>query len=212
MIVLSDLSGTLTKGSPVAGLAKWPGERQSKTRSRLYLASIMGSYLLTKMGLIDWSRWTAWVIGSALPLIREATPERLDEMSEWTVEHELWPQRRPDVLARLEAHRQEGARITLVTSVYQPTADAFARRIGADAIATPVSCHNGVARLSGELVAGPGKMNQVRARLGVDRVDFAYGDTVTDIPMLAFADHAVAVYPDDGLRQAALENGWEILE
>ena len=50
-------------------------------------------------------------------------------------------------------------------------------------------------------------MDQVKARLGVDRVDFAYGDTVSDIPMLAFAEHGVAVYPDEALRQEAEAHG-----
>jgi len=212
MIVLTDLNGTLTTGSPVVGLAKWVGQRQSRLRSRLYLASTMGSYLLARRGWIDWTGWVERLMVSALPLIKDATPALLGEMAEWTVENELWPKRRPDVLARLEAHRLAGDRIILVSSVYQPTAAAFAGRIGAEAIATAVTCEHGKARLSGQLVAGPGKMDQVKARLGVDRVDFAYGDTVSDIPMLSFAGYGVAVYPDPGLRRAAQANGWEILE
>jgi phosphoserine phosphatase len=51
----------------------------------------------------------------------------------------------------------------------------------------------------------------VLARLGVERVDFAYGDTVLDIPLLEHADHPVAVYPDEKLRAMATERGWEII-
>ncbi|NJN79988.1 MAG: hypothetical protein HC797_05695 [Anaerolineales bacterium] len=43
------------------------------------------------------------------------------------------------------------------------------------------------------------------SRLNVKRVDFAYGDTVLDIPLLEHAEHPVAVYPDAKLKQIALE-------
>ena len=46
--------------------------------------------------------------------------------------------------------------------------------------------------------------------LDVDRLDFAYGDTAQDIPLLEHADHPVAVYPDEALKTTALERGWEI--
>ena len=49
------------------------------------------------------------------------------------------------------------------------------------------------------------------SRLGVDRVDFAYGDTIQDVPLLEHADHAVAVYPDEALKAVAIGRGWEIL-
>jgi len=49
------------------------------------------------------------------------------------------------------------------------------------------------------------------SRLGVQRVDFAYGDTIMDVPLLEHDDHPVAVYPDSKLKNYALERGWEIL-
>jgi phosphoserine phosphatase len=42
----------------------------------------------------------------------------------------------------------------------------------------------------------------VLSRLGVDRVDVAYGDTWMDIPLLEHAEHPVAVYPDEKLKNA----------
>jgi phosphoserine phosphatase len=38
----------------------------------------------------------------------------------------------------------------------------------------------------------------------------AYSDSVHDLPLLTFADKAVAVNPDDHLRRIALEKGWKI--
>jgi phosphoserine phosphatase len=65
--------------------------------------------------------------------------------------------------------------------------------------------------VAGDLVAQERKIEQVLARLGVERVDFAYGDTVQDVPLLEHADHPVAVYPDEALKAVATQRGWEIL-
>ena len=54
MIVVSDLIGTLTTGSPVLGLVSWVRHHQSKLRAQLYLASIMPSYFLVKRGWINY--------------------------------------------------------------------------------------------------------------------------------------------------------------
>jgi len=70
---------------------------------------------------------------------------------------------------------------------------------------------NGQLRMVGELVASEKKIEQVLSRLGVKRVDVAYGDTVMDIPLLEHADYPVAVYPDKKLKAVALERGWEII-
>lgn len=40
---------------------------------------------------------------------------------------------------------------------------------------------------------------------------FAYSDSVTDLPLLELVGHPVAVNPDRGLREAARDNGWQIL-
>ena len=66
-------------------------------------------------------------------------------------------------------------------------------------------------RIAGELVADEKKIEQVLSRLGVERVDVAYGDTALDIPLLEHADRPIAVYPNEKLRAVAQERGWEII-
>jgi phosphoserine phosphatase len=60
-------------------------------------------------------------------------------------------------------------------------------------------------------VASENKIGQVLSRLGVERVDYAYGDTEQDLPLLEHADHPTAVYPDKKLKTVALDRGWEII-
>ena len=211
MIVVSDMMGTLTTGSPVLGLVDWVRHNQSKLQAQLYMASIMPSYFIAKRGWIDWQNWAQKLMIDSLKMIRDATPEKMKAVSEWAVEHDLWKKRRDDVIARLKAHAASGAQVYIASSVIEPIIEPFARRIGVQTIGTPVEYLNGRVRVAGELVAQERKIEQVLSRLGIDRIDFAYGDTAQDIPLLEHADRPVAVYPDEALKAVALTRGWEIL-
>jgi phosphoserine phosphatase len=211
MIVASDLMGTLTTGSPFLGLVDWVKHNQSKVRANLYLAAIMPSYVLAKNGLIDWQTWGQKLMVNSLSYIKDANPEILSHASEWVVEHNFWKKRREDVVARLVSHREQGAKIYIASSVVEPFIEPFARRIGAQTIGTPTEIINGRVRMVGQLMSNEKKIEQVLSRLGVDRVDVAYGDTILDVPLLEHADHPVAVYPDAKLKAIALQRGWEII-
>ena len=211
MIVISDMMGTLTTGSPFLGLVDWVKHNQSKLRANYYLAVITPSYLLAKNGLIDWQSWGQNLMLKSLSYIKNADEEKVRHASEWVVEHNLWKKRREDVVARLIRHREEGAQVYIASSVVEPFIEPFARRIGAQVIGTPTEIVGGRLRASGDLAAKERKIEQVLSRLGVDRLDVAYGDTWMDIPLLEHADHPVAVYPDEKLKALAKERGWEII-
>lgn len=211
MIVVSDMMGTLTTGSPVIGLVDWVRHNQSKTQAQLYMLSIAPSYFMAKRGWIDWQKWGQDLMVKSLKMVKNATPEKMKWVGEWAVEQNLWQKRREDVIARLIEHKSQGAQVYIASSVVEPLIEPFARHIGAQTIGTPVEYKDGRVRLASELVADEKKIEQVLSRLGVDRVDFAYGDTVLDIPLLEHADHPVAVYPEPKFRSIAQARGWEIL-
>ena len=211
MIIVSDMMGTLTTGSPFLGLVDWVKHNQSNLRANFYMAAITPSYVLAKNGLIDWQKWGQKLMVDSLAYIKDADEEKLRHASEWVVEHNLWAKRREDVVARLVQHREAGGQVYIASSVVEPFIEPFARRIGAQVSGTPVEVRNGRIRMVGGLVADEAKVEQILGKLGVKRVDFAYGDTVLDIPLLEHAEHPVAVYPDAKLKSVALERGWEII-
>lgn len=210
MIVISDMMGTLTTGSPVLGLVDWVGHNQSKTQARWLMASMMPGYLLAKIGLVDIIPWGQKLMIESLGWLRDVTPEKFDQVADWAVKHNLWRNRRADMISRLSEHAQSGAQVYIASSVVEPIAQSFARRFGAQAIGTRLQIENGRARLATSLVASDRKIQEVLTRLNVTRVDYAYGDTAMDIPLLEYADHPVAVYPDKCLYAAAKERGWQI--
>jgi len=211
MIVVSDMMGTLTTGSPVIGLVDWVRHNQSKMQAQLYMLSIAPAYFIAKRGLIDWQKWGQDLMVKSLKMVKDATPEKMKLVGEWAVEHDLWKKRREDVIARLTDHKSRGAQVYIASSVVEPLIEPFAKRIGVQTIGTPVAYKNGHVQLAGGLVAQERKIEQVLSRLGVERLDFAYGDTEQDIPLLEHADHPVAVYPDEKLKKYALARNWEIL-
>jgi phosphoserine phosphatase len=211
MIIVSDMMGTLTTGSPFLGVVDWVKHNQSKAQANLRMAAIMPTYLLAKGGLIDWQAWGQKLMVESLGYIRNADETKVRQVSEWIVEHDFWKKRRPDVIERLIKHREAGAQVYIASSVVEPFIEPFARRIGAQVLGTPTEIVNGKLRMVGELKANEKKIEQVLSRLAVDRVDVAYGDTILDVPLLEHADHPVAVYPDKKLKVVALERGWEVI-
>jgi phosphoserine phosphatase len=211
MIVISDMMGTLTTGSPILGLLDWIKVHQSKAQARWLLASMMPSYLLVKLGLIDPQSWGQGLMVKSLTWLKDMDEVKFSQACEWAVEHNLWLKKRESVIARLQEHVKQGAQVYLASSVVEPIAEAFARRIGVQAIGSPVEIEGGNVRLVDGLVSSERKIQEVLRRLGVEQVDYAYGDTFMDIPMLENAVHAVAVYPDRRLLEEAKVNGWEIL-
>lgn len=211
MIVVSDMVGTVTTGSPVIGLIKWVRSNQSALRANFYFGRHLPAYFLSKWGLIDSQELGQRLMFTALPLIKNPTQKSLNQMGEWSVEYELWPKRRQDVLDKLTKHVKEGAQVYIASSVYEPTVTAFASRVGMHGIGTPLEILNGRVQFMRTLIAAEQKAEVVMSQLGVDKVDVAYGDTWADIPLLEHADRPIAVYPDAELKITAQKRGWEIL-
>lgn len=210
MIVVCDMGGTLSKGAPVLALIKWVKENQNALRGNAYMLSIFPSYFLAKNGMLDMNKWVAKLMATSLRMIKDATPEIFDEICEYIVETQMWPERRVDMIARIRQHVQDGDEVHIASGGWEPLVQAFAERIGAQGMGTHMAFRDGQVMLAEDIAHGQLKINKVLNRLGVTRVDVAYGDTHADILLLEHADHPVAVYPDEGLKAAALERGWEI--
>jgi phosphoserine phosphatase len=44
------------------------------------------------------------------------------------------------------------------------------------------------------------------------RIIAAYGDTLSDLPMLEMSENPIAIYPDAGLRKLAESRGWQMID
>jgi len=120
-----------------------------------------------------------------------------------------------------EAHRhiREGTRVVLLTGTIMPLARPFSKQLGVeDVIAIELETRDGVytGRLAGNSISGEEKARiiaEISASEGIPLSDcYAYGDSISDFPMLACVGHPTAVNPDSRLRAEAKRRGWSIQE
>lgn len=212
--VVSDLEGTLTTGETWRIVGEYLKAHGRAARYSVFFYTHLPGAMAARAGLINAQRYRERWFEDMTALMAGFSQAQIADLAH-VIAEELWRARRANVIVELEQHRAAGARILIASGTYQQAAEAFATRIGAEAIATPLQfdsagCATG--RLDGVVSTGEVKAARVRAWLGDDTLLAAYGDTEGDIPMLRIAAQPVAVCPDAALRAEAIKRGWRIVE
>jgi len=120
-------------------------------------------------------------------------------------------------IERVAWHVAQGHRVILVSGTLEPLALALATYLPgpAEVCATVLEACDGrwTGRLRGEHMSGAAKARAVRsvaARLGLSLWNsYAYGNAITDLPMLDSVGRRVAVNPSPRMRRIALSEGWQ---
>jgi HAD superfamily phosphoserine phosphatase-like hydrolase len=210
-IIVTDLDGTLTTGSSWQGFRSYFKKTYNALAYKLFFIRFLPHIPLMKLGLLNRTKtMTIWLQGE-IGLMRGMPISEVNAMAEWVVFNELWPKGRADVLRELEKKRLSGTQIVVVSGAYQPLVEAFARKIDANAIGTQLRYEDG--KLQGiELPVNSyqRKAEKVRATFPDARIVAAYGDTMSDLPMMEMSEQPVAVYPDAKLLQVAKEKRWRV--
>jgi phosphoserine phosphatase len=211
-VIVTDLEGTLTTGSSWRGFRSYYKQHYSVLSYNLFFARFLIHFPLMKFGLINRHKtMTAW-LRAEIGLMRGMPTTEVNAMAEWVVFNELWPKCRQDVLLELEKKRLSGVQIVVVSGVYQPIVEAFARKLDARAIGTQLIYENG--KLNGiELPVNSyqRKAEKVRTRYPNAPIVAAYGDTLSDLHLLEMSEMPIAVYPDTKLLRVAVERGWRVM-
>jgi HAD superfamily hydrolase (TIGR01490 family) len=119
--------------------------------------------------------------------------------------------------ALAQMHLDAGQQVWLVTATPVELAQIIARRLGlTGALGTVAESADGVftGRLVGDILHGPAKAQAVRALAAREGLNLrrctAYSDSHNDVPMLSVVGTAVAVNPDQDLRELARARGWQV--
>jgi HAD superfamily hydrolase (TIGR01490 family) len=120
----------------------------------------------------------------------------------------------------LRDHQAQGHVVALVSGSPQQLLDAVAAGLGIEhALGTSLEVKDGryTGSMTGPLSMNEGKVAVVEEWARQENLDldwsnsFAYGDGRGDLYLLERVGHPVAVYPDEVLKAAAEERGWQIL-
>lgn len=135
------------------------------------------------------------------------------------VTRRLLPRIRPVMRGRLAEHRRGGDFIVLLTGTPSFIAAPLAAALHADGfIATRCAATGGRFTAAPPAVHPFGREKLQRAadlgnRHGLSLSQaVAYADSHYDLPLLSYVDRPVAVFPDRGLKAAAHQYAWEIID
>jgi phosphoserine phosphatase len=213
--VATDLEGTLTAAEGWKSIRHYFEVHGRRADFLRFFITQLPRLALNRLGWLDTPGMRQRWMEDQARLFKGYTPSELAEIGAWVVEHEFWPKRREAVVAEVMRHQASGGHVILVSALYQPLLDVFARRLAherVEAIGTPLEFRNGRAtgRCAGPICAGEVKAQRVKEHIRAGMLEAAYGDTGPDAPMLKLSRRPVAVYPDNALRRIAHEHGWRV--
>jgi phosphoserine phosphatase len=212
-IIVSDIEGTLTTGSSWKALRAYYKENISALTYNLFFLGWAPRYLLVKLGLIP-RKWAIdrWMLGE-IQLFKGLTQDEFRKLSQWVVDVEMWPKRRRSIISELENYSRDGVKIVVVSSAYQPIVDAFAVKLNAIGIGSQVIFQEGkITGVELPINSHEHKAEAIQKQFPGVEIVSSYGDTPSDIPMMALSRAPVAVHPVAALRQTAETRGWRIVD
>lgn len=212
-IVISDIEGTLTTGSSWKALQKYYLTYLNPWVYRIFLFRWLPRYPLVQAGILDRKKAMAEWMRREINLLKGYSPDEFNKIAEWIVENEMWSQKREYLIKELEEYKTSGIKIVLVSSAYQPFVDRFADHIGADSIGSSLIYEeNKLTGVSSPVNAYQQKADNILARYKNEKITAAYGDTISDLPMMELSEEPIAVTPSAELRKIAEHRGWRIIE
>lgn len=209
--VFVDIDRTLYKGYSQADFLKWL-EKRGKVKPGT-VRHLVWYMFEEKIHLLAHSK----LMRLAYTFTQGWTEAELAAEAEIFFKEHCVPKLVHNLLPILKDHQKRGHQIFLVSEVIRPLARHFKEFIGAHDIAV-TQLKKSQGRYTGEVVQfcfGIEKAKRVEAlalEYGIDlHRSYAYGDSLSDFPMLHIVRHAVAVRPKSALHKIALQSRWPIV-
>jgi len=212
-VAIFDLDGTLVVGQTQALLVRFL--RKQRVVSRMFVLGTALWFLLYKAGLVKATEASRAKGAEVLTGLRAEDAARLMECF---TEEVMMPRLHPASTAALAEHRAAGDSVVVVSAALEPLVEALSARLGVTEYAG-ARCEMMDGKYTGRLggaIPYAGEKARVAERFiathGADPADcWAYADHDTDLELLRFVGHPVAVNPRPGLRAEAEREGWPIL-
>jgi len=158
------------------------------------------------------------ILASAVKLLKGQQEQDLQKRTREFYEEMVQGNYRPRALEVLEAHREQGERIVMLTASSNYLADLIGRELHFDEILANRFEIDNDSRFSGrpegQVCYGTGKLVYARkcaqeCGISLDVCTF-YSDSVSDLPVFEAVGNPVVVHPDRRLLRIAKHRGWRI--
>ena len=209
-----DLDGTITKRGTYTPFIIFVARRNPP--KFLHAFSIIAAMLLYKLRLLARERLKEIMLKAALGGARRK------DVSAYAVAFAKRCIRkglRPGAVHAIARHRAAGDLLVLATASFEFYAECLGRRLGFDTIVGTKAEWNDDDTLSGRIAGfncrGPEKLRRISGLLPDLRDRYrvvAYSDNYVDVPLLCWADQAIAVNPNRRLRSLAAREGFQVVD
>lgn len=211
-LAVYDLDGTILDGdSHAILLAELVLRSGASARARVDIA--LGG-VAWALGLVDDDHTKA----TAARALAGMTAAQIRAWAEPHLARAVLPRVRPAMAARVERDREAGFATLLLSASLDDVVAAVARSLRFDHAAGTRLAYDGgraTGRIDGEALRGEEKAHYLARFARSHGVDLsrsrAYGDRVSDAPLLSLVGEPFAVHPDRGLRRIARLRGWPVL-
>ena len=212
-VAIFDLDGTLVVGQTQALLVGFL--RKQRVVSRMFVVGTALWFLLYKAGLV---KATESSRAKGAEVLTGLSVEEAARLMKRFTQEVMVPRFHPASTAALAEHLAAGDSVVMVSAALEPLVEALSVRLGVTEYAG-ARCEILDGKYTGRLVGAipyAGEKARVAERFiaahGADPADcWAYADHDTDLELLRFVGHPVAVNPRPGLRAEAEREGWPIL-
>lgn len=201
--LIKAVSGTeLAKGAWKKGLMKWPDLMHALFLSVAY-----------KFGLKDpvkiVNKMTGWVKGISEEVLNNLCAEVYNEV--------LLPSLLPDSLPEIKMHKEQGAKVVILSSSLAPICTSIATYLGFDdIICSKLEIVDGIltGKPLGKLCFGDEKLIRLIDYCEINNStpgeSWYYGDANTDLPALNIVGFPVCINPERKLLNIARKKDWKI--
>lgn len=201
--IINAVSGTeLAKRAWKQGLMKVPDLIHA-----LYLSAVYKLGIKNPLRIVN--KMTEWVKGLPEETLEKICIEVYNEV--------LLPSLHQEAIPEFKMHKENGAKIVILSSSLEPICNPIAEHLGLDDIlCSKLESVNGLltGRPSGKLCFGEEKLTRLRAYCEKNNTtpgeSWYYGDANTDLPALNIVGHPVCVNPERKLARTARKKGWKI--